>query len=152
MTHTEFFERTKVTVDGNQYEKIQAVYAEVEMDKDEFCAEWKKLRNNRLMGEIEEAMHRMEHQMTEKDSEIRRLNGMLEEKDRYHIDEMEKQAKRIGNGQLEFARKLILAGMDAKRLYDVIEEEYGIRFIIKTKHEAGLPLSEEEIEYMVGTL
>ena len=131
MLQSEFFERTKVTLDGDRYAKVEAVYNEIRMDKDEFCAEWKKARNGK---------------------EIDILNAQLNEKDRFHQEEMFRQSKKQGEALTELAKKIILTNSDEKRLYDVMEEDFGIGFIIRTKHEAGIPLSEDEINYMVSKL
>lgn len=37
-------------------------------------------------------------------------------------------------------------------LYKIIEEEFGIDFIIKTKHDRGIELAEEEIDYLVSKI
>lgn len=152
MLQSEFFERTKVNLDPNQYAKVEAVYNEVQMDKDEFCAEWKKLRNNRLMGEVETAMHTLARENEAKDRRIVILEAQLQEKDRFHLEQMEVQSKRYGEQSIALAKKIVASLSDEKRLYDVLEENFGIGFIIRTKHEAGIPLSEEEINYMVGKL
>lgn len=41
---------------------------------------------------------------------------------------------------------------DDEGTYNAIEEDFGIGFIIKTKHNAGKELSEEEIDYLVNKL
>ena len=54
----------------------------------------------------------------------------------------------------EFARSIITAAgesIDAK-VYDRIEEECGIAFIIKTKRQNGIALSDSEIDYLVSKI
>lgn len=54
----------------------------------------------------------------------------------------------------EFARSIITATdgcLDAK-VYDRLEEEFGIGFIIKTKRQNGINLSEAEIDYLVSKI
>lgn len=53
----------------------------------------------------------------------------------------------------ELAAKIIEnMGEDDEGAYDAIEEDLGIDFIIKTKHNADIELSEEEIDYLVRKL
>ena len=153
MLQEEFFEMTKVTLDSDQYKKVEAVYCEVKMEKKEFCKEWVKIRNSKLLGEIETAMFELSNQVASMEREITHLRGQLKEKDRFHEDEMLAQSKRDGEKLVDFAKRIIRANEAGDlRVYDVVEEECGIAFIIKTKHEAGLPLSEDEIKYMVSKL
>lgn len=53
MTQKEFEIRTGLTVSADEYAGIEAVYmAAGEMDKDVFCAEWKKIGGSRLVMEL----------------------------------------------------------------------------------------------------
>lgn len=153
MLQSEFFERTKVVVDGEEYAKIEAVYNEVQMDKDDFCAEWKKIRNSKLLGEIEDAIVRLTAHLVDKDITIQELQKQLQDQKEHYESAIQKRSDLLTNSMAEFAKKIIRANEDGDlRVYDVVEEEYSIGFIIKTKHEAGVPLTEQEISYMVGKL
>ena len=48
MTKQEFTERTKVEVNDNEFETINAFYMACECDKDEFCKMWCKMNPNRV--------------------------------------------------------------------------------------------------------
>lgn len=48
MTKQEFTERTKVEVNDNEFETINAFYMDCECDKDEFCKMWCKMNPNRV--------------------------------------------------------------------------------------------------------
>lgn len=156
MLQSEFTERTKVTLDGEQYAKVEAVYTNVSMDKDEFCAEWKKIRNSKLVGEIEAAMFQMNAQYIEQLSEIKKLKAQVKELEATIQQEQERAYENYHNGLHEalndLAGKIVRTSFVEKSVYDVIEEEFGLGFIIKTKYEAGIPLSNAEIDYMVGKL
>ncbi len=153
MLQSEFYDRTKVQLDSEQYAKVEAVYNAVKMDKDEFCAEWKKLSKSKLMGEIEDSMRAREQEYGEKLNEIRELKKQLDEQRRYYEGVVLKGGQKWAETMMEFAQRIVRANEDGDlRVYDVVEEQYGIGFIIKTKHEAGIPLSEAEINYMVGKL
>ena len=53
MNHQEFVERTGLTPTIEEYQTIEAIYmAAGEMDKDEFCKEFKKCGNSRLVVEL----------------------------------------------------------------------------------------------------
>lgn len=53
MTQKEFEIRTGLTVSADEYAGIEAVYmAAGEIDKDVFCAEWKKIGGSRLVMEL----------------------------------------------------------------------------------------------------
>lgn len=153
MLQSEFYERTKVVVDGEEYAKIEAVYNEVQMDKDDFCTEWKKIRNSKLLGEIEDAIARLTAHLVDKDITIQELQKQLRDQKSHYEEKIQKKSELWAGSMAEFAKKIIRANEDGDlRVYDVIEEEYSIGFIIKAKHEAGIPLTEQEISYMVSNL
>ena len=53
MTQKEFEIRTGLTVSADEYAGIEAVYmAAGELNKDVFCAEWKKIGGSRLVMEL----------------------------------------------------------------------------------------------------
>lgn len=52
MMQSEFYEWTKVTLSIEQYEEVEHLYNIVKMDKDEFCKQWLKLRNNKLFRDV----------------------------------------------------------------------------------------------------
>lgn len=149
MLQSEFFERTKVNLSGEEYIKVETLYDEVQMDKDEFCKEWLKLRNNPLMKETIEAFYKSQHMVIE----IELLKKKIDEQKKFYEGTIERGSEKWADTMMEFAKKIIRANEEGDlRVYDVVEEEYGIGFIIKTKREAGIPLSESEIDYMVGKL
>ena len=48
MTQKEFTERTKVEVSNDEFEAINVVYMNCDLDKDEFCKMWCKMNRNRV--------------------------------------------------------------------------------------------------------
>ena len=48
MTQQEFFNRTNVKVNEDEFEAINAMYNYVEVDKDEFCKMWCKMNPERV--------------------------------------------------------------------------------------------------------
>lgn len=152
MTQQEFTERTKITISGDKYEEVQAIYANVKMDKDDFCAEWKKLRNNPLLDETGEAMLRISRENAEKDSEIRQLKALLEQQKQQNKMNIEALGKQAAEIMEEFAKKMILCQYNADEVRNIIEEEFGLPFIIKEKRAAHIALNEDEIDYLVSKL
>ena len=149
MLQSEFFERTKVNLTGEEYVKIETLYNEVQMDKDEFCKEWLKLRNNPLLKETIEAFYKSQQMVYE----ISKLKGEIKAMEAAHSIEKEEINDKWMDIMGDFAKTIVRANEDGDaRVYDVIEEQYGIAFIIKTKYEANIPLSDEEIKYMVSKL
>lgn len=156
MLQSEFIERTGITLTSQEYVDVEELYNGVKMDKDKFCAEWKKLRNNPLFKELAEAychesrMHLADvNQLQAICQSLRKDFDNMEKAKNQQIEDRIKQGEKITK---EFATKIIYAQCDDPKVYDIVEEEFGIAFIIRTKHEAGIPLLDEEIKYLVGKL
>ena len=153
MLQSEFYDRTKVNLTGEEYSDVEKLYEGVQMDKDQFCKHWLKLRNNPLFIELAEAYRKSDTYGSLQNSELIRTRKEMAEKEALHEQRLEKQHKADLANMEEFVKRVIRANEEGDlRVYDTIEEEYGIGFIIKTKYDAGIPLSEEEIKYMVGKL
>ena len=153
MLQSEFFERTKVNLTGEDYADVEKLYNSVRMDKDAFCKHWLKLRNNQLFIELAEAFRKADTFGRLQNDELKRTNKEMAEKEELHKQQLDEQRKSDFAHIDELVKSIIIANEESNaKVYDTIEEEYGIGFIIKTKHENGIPLSEEEINYMVGKL
>lgn len=156
MLPSEFFERTNVNLTGNEYANVEEVYNAVKMDKDDFCKWWLKNRNNKLYQELADAyIKEVGRHLAELKAMERTNKELREEFDEYKAKkavDIEFITETHAKAHREFAKKLILAQSEDYKGYDVIEEEFGIGFIIKTKREAGIPLSDAEIDYMVSKL
>lgn len=50
MTQQEFFNRTGVEVSNNEFEAINEVYNNSDLDKDEFCKMWCKMNKSRVIA------------------------------------------------------------------------------------------------------
>lgn len=156
MLQSEFFERTKVSLTTDEYRLVEEIYNAVKMGKDDFCKLWLKNRTNKLYNELADAFvleandHRADvSRMT------RTIEWLQKEFDEYKTKkeaEIEKNNGYFEQQHQEFAKRLIISQSEDYKGYDIIEEEFGIGFIIKTKREAGIPLSDAEIDYMVGKL
>lgn len=56
MTQTEFETRTKVAVSSKEFEAINEVYMNSDLDKDNFCAIWCKMNASRVSAAKSEAL------------------------------------------------------------------------------------------------
>lgn len=156
MLQSEFFERTHITLTGEEYADVECLYNAVKMDKDKFCKCWVSEKKNPLFKELAEAFCH-EYRMHIADINQMQANSKLYMEEIESIkkakNEMENEMINRFNAQINgLAARIISLNIDDKKLYDLIEEEFSIGFIIKTKRDAGIPLTEEEIDYMVGRL
>ena len=157
MLQSEFFERTHITLTSEEYADVECLYNAVKMDKDEFCKRWVSEKKNPLFKELAEAfcheyrMHIADVNQMQANSES--LRKAYDEFKKMKEDEFAKQGARHEKRLIELAKRIIRANADSDlRVEEVIEEEFGYGFIIRTKREAGIPLSDKEIDYMVGKL
>lgn len=82
------------------------------------------------------------------------LEAKLKEEKSKHEQALRKMSEAISQRMEDFGRSIIEAAgenMDAK-VYDRLEEEFGIAFIIKTKRSFGITLNDSEIDYMISKL
>ena len=118
MNKQEFSERTGFTPTIDEYESTEKMYmALVEMDKDEFCKEFKKFGNSRLVSELFRTLCVKEGQYEERCNEIDDLHKQKSEMVDFLIDRaqafsdkelLEKASEMIG--QKEVIRRRILKG------------------------------------------
>ncbi|MCM1166396.1 MAG: hypothetical protein NC401_10370 [Ruminococcus sp.] len=53
MTHQEFIDRVNVNITAEEYAAIEVVYMNCDLDKDEFCAMWRKMNRSRVIAAAE---------------------------------------------------------------------------------------------------
>ncbi len=153
MLYSEFYDRTKISITGAEFAEIEKLYLAVKMDKDVFCKQWLKLRNNPLFNELAAAFREADTQGARLNSELIQAKEALQGKEALYKKQIVEQHKVDSAHMEEFAKRVIIANdEDDSKVYDVVEEELGIDFIIKTKYEGGIPLLDEEIKYLVGKL
>ena len=156
MLQSEFFERTHITLTGEEYADVECLYNAVKMNKDEFCKRWVSEKKNPLFKELAEAYcHEYRMHLADINQLQATCESLRKEFDKYKEqkeEEIEKNNNYFEQQHVEFAKKVLRAGCLDELVYEVIEEEFGIGFIIKTKRDAGIPLSDAEIDYMVGKL
>lgn len=116
MNHQEFTERTGLTLTIEEYRTIEVLYmAADEMDKDEFCKEYKKCGNNRLVAELFGTVCTLKGQYEERINEIDDLHKQKNEMVDFLIDRaqafsdkelLDKASKMVG--QKEVIRRRIV--------------------------------------------
>lgn len=105
MTQKEFENRTGLTVSADEYAGIEAVYmAAGEMDKDVFCAEWKKIGGSRLVMELFGEVMRQRGEIERLKGDEQESRKLLGEAAEYLI---EKSSERDDNGMRRQACRLI---------------------------------------------
>ena len=142
MLQSEFYDRTKVSLSGEEYGEVENIYNRVQMNKDEFCKLWMKCRDNKIIKELVQTC-------------------MGYEKKCAALEKVEKEfevtmAKELAAGRRrleELGRKVLLnLGDDNSHLYDVLEEEFTLDFIVKVKLEENLDLEDHERKHLLGKL
>lgn len=141
MLQSEFYDRTKVTLTGEQYGKVENIYNRVQMDKDEFCQLWLNNRDNKIINELVQTCMGLE----KKCAALERANESCES---IIAKEREKNGEKMKN----FARKILVNLGDDSRLYDAIEEEFTLDFIVRVKLENDLELEEHERKHLLAKL
>ena len=152
MLQSEFFERTKVSLTGEEYAKVEAIYSVIQMDKDEFCKEWLKLKDNPLMKEIAEAARKLEVEKVEAEQVIRESKARIAAMTEAHQKELEKIGEQHKQHMEEFGRKMVVHFEDDTYRYDNIAEEFGLANICKWKLEENYDLEKGEREFLIGKL
>lgn len=105
MTQKEFENRTGMTLSADEYAGIEAVYmAAGEMDKDVFCAEWKKIGGSRLVMELFGEVMRQRGEIERLKGEEQESRKLLSEAAEYLI---EKSSERDDIGMRRQACRLI---------------------------------------------
>lgn len=140
MLQSEFFERTKVTLTAEQYGEVENIYNRLKMDKDEFCQLWLKNRDNKIIAEL------MDHILAKK--KLYAAEEVVAKTDRIIAKEHEKMQERLDN----LGRRIVANFYDDAKIYDAIEEEFTLDFIIKVKLENNMDLEEHERKHLIQKL
>lgn len=129
MTQQEFEDRTSKTVTSEEYARIEAMYmAAGNMDKDQFCTEYKKHGSSAIVAEYYRR--------------ITVLNGMLEERNN-ELDDARQNRTSLAEFLLGKA-----AAYDDTDFYREAVRLIGRKAATLYKIKSGLPLWEEDIRYL----
>ena len=133
MNHQEFIERRGLNPTIEEYKTIEAVYmAAGEMDKDEFCKEYKKSGDSRLVAELFRAICTLKGQYGERCNEI---------------DDLHEQK----NAMVDFLIDRAQAFSD-KELLEKASEMVGQKEVIRRRIIKGYHLWSYETEWMLYNL
>ena len=155
MLPEEFYKLTGVNLTGEDYKKVENIYTSCKMEKDVFANVWMEIKDNEIVYQL---VNELTENCLKLEDDCRALKGTneslfqeLEGLKAQHAAEMDNERLMHRNHMEDFAKRLIKAGEYdfPKDIYDAVEEEFGIQFIIRSKWEQSIDLTEEEIDYMV---
>ena len=153
MMQSEFFERTGVNLTGEEYARVEAIYTILpQMDKDEFCKQWLKLKDNPLIQEIAFGAQKVEREKLEAEQAKREAKAKIEAMKEAHEKEMLEIGQKHKEHIEEFGRKMIEHFEDDTYRYDDLCEEFGLDNICKWKLELNIDLDKEEREHLIKKL
>jgi hypothetical protein len=133
MNNQEFTERTGLTPTIEEYQTIEAIYmAAGEMDKDEFCKEYKKCGNSRFVAELFRTACTLKGQYEERCNEIEDLHGQKNEMVDFLIDRAQ--------------------AFSDKELLEKASVMVGQKEVIRRRIVKGHPLWAYETEWMLNNL
>lgn len=75
MLQKEFFERTGINLTEQEFDQVHAIYMQAgdNVDKDQFCADWKKHHDSMLLHIFYNKAYRMKDKLDQKRNEIHEL-------------------------------------------------------------------------------
>ena len=125
MTQQEFETRTGIKVTPSEYEDIQNIYMNTNMDKDEFCKDWKEHNSSRILIEYY--------------NQSESLRGKLD---------------KILYERIELVDWLILKAHDENcdALRNKACNMSSVSYVVMRTLQMGLPLWDEDIEWVKGHL
>lgn len=141
MLQSEFYDRTHVTLSAEQYGEVENIYNRLQMDKDEFCQLWLKNRDNKIIKELMDHIMATEKKLYAAEEQISKHNEILENERRNFQERIE-----------SLGRKIVANIDDDTRIYDALEEEFTLDFIIKVKLQENVDLYEHERKHLIQKL
>ena len=137
MMTSEFIERTGFEPTASEYEEIEAEYMGTDMDKDQFCKQWKK------QGGAERLMRRRAYRIEELKTELVKKDKLFEEriaadtkryrelfdKDRQQMQRMAKEIAILQQTQTDVVEKMRVETAradEAERRLAVLREAFAI--------------------------
>ncbi|MCR5504060.1 MAG: hypothetical protein K6E94_00540 [Elusimicrobiaceae bacterium] len=126
MTQKEFFERTGIELTEDQYKEVETMYLEAgNMDKDEFCKDYKKHHESILLA----TYFRQAENLKDKQDAMRDERNSL-------VDFLLERAQCFGDVEL-LHKAILLVGHDR---------------VIKRKIRMDLPLWDEDKTYIIDNI
>ncbi len=136
MTKQEFEARTGLKVNSEDYARIEKMYmAAGNMDKDLFCAEYKKVGTSVLVAELFR--------------QVLVLKGQLEERNNELDDAVQRRAD---VAEFLVGKAAVHKDDDGEDFYRVALRIAGRNACVRTKLEYGYPLNGEDISFLKSLL
>lgn len=136
MTKQEFEARTGLKVNSEDYARIEKMYmAAGNMDKDMFCAEYKKVGTSVLVAELFR--------------QVLVLKGQLEERNNELDDAIQRRAD---VAEFLVGKSAVHRDDDGEDFYRVALRIAGRNSCVRTKLEYGYPLNGEDIAFLKSLL
>lgn len=134
MTQKEFEERTGLKLSACEFESVHSIYmaAGDGMDKNEFCKEWKRHGESKLLANIWRELRRQEQVVAGKS----KLIELMEADNVKMYDFLLERAQKFGDSEL----------------LNMCVQRCGYGYVIRRKLEMGLPLWEADKEWLKGAL
>ena len=145
MMMSEFIERTGFEPTAKEYAEIEAEYMGCDIDKDQFCKEWKKNGGiHRLMRLRARRIEELEMELVKKDKQFEaRIEAdairyhELFDRDRRQMQEMEEKIDKLNEANQNLRTALIKANNDRNEAYrklSVVKEAFEILGIGKEEN------------------
>ena len=128
MTQKEFEERTGIKPTEEKFDYIHAVYLNTSMNKDEFCKEWKKYGDSRIIRDVYVRVLNYEMECERQKNAINELADFLIGKAHAYDDtDFRNQAVKLV-GEMDVVKRTIELGLplwdeDRKVVLSMIEEQ-----------------------------
>lgn len=128
MTQKEFEERTGIKPTEEEFDYIHAVYLNTSMNKDEFCKEWKKYGDSRIIRDVYVRVLNYEMECERQKNAINELADFLIGKAHAYDDtDFRNQAVKLV-GEMDVVKRTIELGLplwdeDRKVVLSIIEEQ-----------------------------
>ncbi len=118
------------------------------MNKDLFCKLWLENRDNQIISELMMSIEDLENIISESKAEKKCLTEELDDCRNRSVKELRNIRQHLN----DLGRKIVENLGDDKKIYDVLEEEFTLDFIIKVKLENNLDLEKHEREHLISKL
>lgn len=128
MTQKEFEDRTGIKLTEEEFDYIHAVYLNTSMNKDEFCKEWKKYGDSRIIRDVHVRVLNYEMECERQKNAINELADFLIGKAHAYDDtDFRNQAVKLV-GEMDVVKRTIELGLplwdeDRKCILSMIDEQ-----------------------------
>lgn len=128
MTQQEFMERTGITPTEEEFDYIHAVYLNTSMNKDEFCKEWKKYGDSRIIRDVHVRVLNYEMKCGQQKNSINELADFLIGKAHAYDDTDFRNQAVMLVGEMDVVKRTIELGLplwdeDRKCILSMIDEQ-----------------------------